>query len=100
MSTAEPRCGQPAVSSGTMTRTGASVARWMSSPTVTPYAPDGGPNHDRHEALLEQYRALGDALTKRVPPTTPEGVRTLAEVSLLPAPRRSNDTCGWRVREA
>jgi hypothetical protein len=53
------------------------------------HAPDSGPNHERHEALHERFCALAATLTKAEPPTTPEGIRALAAVSLLFGPVRS-----------
>jgi hypothetical protein len=54
-----------------------------------PHAPDEGPNHERHEALHEQFCALAAELPEISPPTTPEGVQALAQVSLLFGPVRS-----------
>jgi len=48
-----------------------------------PYAPDGGPNHARHQALLAEFAALAAALSKAAPPTTLEGIQALAQVALL-----------------
>jgi len=57
-----------------------------------PYAlEEGAPNHGRHEALLAEFAALGAALTKAARPTTPEGIRMLAEVAMLFADRTRED---------
>lgn len=54
---------------------------------LDPYAPDKGPNHERHRALLAEYAALAAALTKSAPPTTPDGTKALAQLALTYASR-------------
>jgi hypothetical protein len=57
-----------------------------------PHAPDSGPEHWWHEALLAEQAALAAALTKAAPPATPRGVRMLAELALVFAPRLRDGT--------
>ena len=57
-----------------------------------PYAPDHGPNNERHDALWDELGVLQDQLTEVAPPTTPEGIRALAQASVLFAPRTSKGT--------
>ena len=52
-----------------------------------PYAPNEGPNHERHKALLAEWATLAEALSKAAPPTTLKGIRGLAEVAMMLADR-------------
>jgi hypothetical protein len=42
-----------------------------------PHAPDAGPNHPQYEALLAEYAALANKLTKAPPPTSYRDVEDL-----------------------
>lgn len=46
-------------------------------------APDYGPNHERHDALWEEFDELQDQLIRAAPPTTLERIRVLAQVSMV-----------------
>jgi len=54
-------------------------------------APDEGPNHERHKALLAEYATLAEALTKAAPPRTLKGIRGLAELAMTLAVRTDEE---------
>ena len=55
-----------------------------------PDAPDGGPNNNRHQALLAEFAALAAELIKSATPTTHEGIRALAQAAMLFADHEGN----------
>ncbi len=72
-----------------------------------PYAPDRGPNHERHKALLAEYATLAAALTKAAPPSTTEGREVLAQLAMTLVARdadgnipRPDDFADWVMLSA